>query len=146
MSRQVARGAAIFMASLLVILIAAPHLAAAASLGDTRFSTGFISYLYQAYSNGDHPDLLPPEAIYDPDLLALVKRDVSFASSRGGPALLEQDPICLCQDYTDLQIKNMKVLYQDPDHAVVAVAFADGDNRGGRDLSTDPVRRPMAGA
>jgi hypothetical protein len=130
MSRHVARNAVTFVTALLVALVAMANLASAASLGDTTSSVGFIDYLYQAYSNGDDPNLLPPESIYDPDLLALVKRDVSFASAKGVPALLEEDPICLCQDYTHLQITKMTVIYDDPDHAVIAVAFSDTGHQG----------------
>lgn len=119
---------------MLVLCIAVANLAAAASLGDTGFSVGFIRYLYQAYSNGDDPDVLPPENIYDPDLLALIQRDVNFARSKGVPALLEEDPICLCQDYTHLQVTSTKFLYQDPDHAVIAVAFSDVGSRGAETL------------
>jgi hypothetical protein len=134
MSRQVARNAVTFITALFAVLMAVPNLAAASSPGDTTSPVGFINYLYQAYSDGDDTNLLPPESIYDPDLLALVKRDVSFASSKGGPPLLEEDPICLCQDYTHLQVTSTKFLYQDPDHAVIAVAFSDVGSRGAETL------------
>ena len=99
-------------------------------LGVTTEPISFLRTIYRPYAGGNPPvALLPPDQIYDPALLALVTADHDFATAKGKPSLLTTDPICLCQDFTALQITHLDVILQTPTHMRIGVAFADGSRK-----------------
>jgi hypothetical protein len=90
----------------LIAALLAPLSANAQTLDEAR---AFVRGLYAAYEASD-PDYLGrnAEKTFAPDLLALIRRDAATAPP-GEVGILDGDPICDCQDYSEIELKRLNV-------------------------------------
>ncbi len=85
----------------------------------------FLRQLYVPYaSDSGLPKLPAPETIYDAGLAALIRRD-SAMMQKYEKGLIQEDPICVCQDWTALRVLKVSVHPKGPGMANATVWFAD---------------------
>jgi hypothetical protein len=90
----------------LIAALLAPPSAQAQTLDEAR---AFVRGLYAAYEASD-PNYLGrnAERTFAPELLALIRRDAETAPP-GEVGILDGDPICDCQDYSEIELKRLMV-------------------------------------
>jgi len=89
----------------------------------------FLHQLYQPYVLDAWPDKsMGPQKIYDPDLLALIKRD-QFFMQKYEKGLVRVDPICGCQDTDAFRVTKIAVQSQGAGKAKATVAFTNSGHR-----------------
>jgi hypothetical protein len=90
----------------------------------------FISKIYDQYSLGKPaPDFLGSAAdeLFTPRLLKLIRADQALANGEAG--LLDRDPICACQDYHDIGVKNIDVKTKGHDEATASVGIENAGKK-----------------
>jgi hypothetical protein len=90
-----------------------------AGVADVASAEQFIRDLYQGYVPGplqNVPRPLGPAAdkLFEPGLLALIRREGRMAQQRQEVVLIDSDPICECQDWDHIRISRLAV---EPDGA-----------------------------
>lgn len=109
------------------ILLVAISLARAAAWGQEADSAEvFLRNLYQPYNTGKavNPAGALAPSIFEPGLLALIRRDQALAHGEIGK--LDHDPICNCQDYEALTALTIAVALESHKTARAKVSFLNG--------------------
>ena len=91
----------------------------------------FVRHIYAQYQiktpRNDGPDFLGRHAsdVFSPELVRLIRLDVKN-TPRGDVGKMDFDPICACQDFAGLQLKELRVVQNDNRTATVAVKLFFG--------------------
>lgn len=90
--------------SLLLLAAMLATVAAPAVAQDLKSAEAFLRSLYSGYMTGQKtpsPTGQAANGLFAPPLLALIRADRALAAGEAG--ILDQDPICACQDYDKLE-------------------------------------------
>jgi opacity protein-like surface antigen len=116
--------------SLVLGAVCALALTGSASAQDVKAAEGFLRGLYAGYAPGKRPaepfgkDV---NRLFTPPLTGLMKAYVALEVDGVGD--IEIDPICACQDWTNLKVTKVDVTPDGPNKAQATVSF---DNAGSK--------------
>ncbi len=122
----------------------APNLSSAAAAGDVAVRS-FLALVYTDEASAN--PLLKPEDEYDPGLALAMAEDSRLASAANDVGL-DYDPICQCQDPTDMRWNITSLALSSPTaaRASVLLSWPGPPPRRRKRLPSSWSRRPSAGA
>ncbi len=97
---------------LLMVIVALPLLQHAAEGQTAPQAESFVRNIYTQYAakSRNGPDFLEKQAsaVFSADLIRLIRLDAKN-TPRGDVGKMDYDPICICQDFAGLQVKELRI-------------------------------------